>query len=144
MPFVRSQTRRPTPGPIQPGPALGEAGLAQSRWRLEQRLLPRAPAPAQGSPQLSLVVTLAQEPLCGCPANRRAKDHTAAHSGPWRLEDHTPCLEATPTRPRPVRQRLYPIQTDHAQCDISPRLWPHLRSHWPAVQNTKEAINEVT
>lgn len=96
MPTVRSQTRRPAPVLIQQGPVLGEAGLAQSRWRLEQRLLPRAPAPAQGSPQLSLVVTLAQAPLCGCLTNCPAQYHNAAHSGPWRLEDHTPCLEATP------------------------------------------------
>lgn len=95
MPTVRSQTHRPAPILIQQSPVLGEAGLAQSRWRLEQRLLPRAPAPAQGSPQLSLVVTLAQASLCGCLTNCPAQYHNA-HSDPWRLEDQTPCLEATP------------------------------------------------
>lgn len=124
---------------------LGEAGLAQSRWRLEQRLLPRAPAPAQGSPQLSLVVTLAQALLCGCLTNCQAQYHNAAHSGPWRLEDHTPCLEATPlpTRGHALSDRSC-THSRQTLPNSSPRLCSHSRSHWSAPQNTKEAINEVT
>lgn len=82
-------------------PGLAPADLAQSRWRLEQRLLPRDPAPAQGSPQLSLVVTPAQDPLCGRPENRPAQDHTAATAPPSDRRTRVRCLEATPPHQLP-------------------------------------------
>lgn len=78
--------------------------------------------------------------LPGSISQRRPQRPLAA-GGPHPVPgSHTPPY----TRSRPVRQKPYPLPTNPAQPNSSPRLCSHFRSHWSAPQNTKEAINEVT
>lgn len=101
-------------GLIQPGLAL--ADLAQPRWRLEQRLPPRAPAPRPGFAPPQSSGPQAQVPLCGRPENRPAQERTAATAPPSGRRTTVPCLEATPPHelpPCPCRKTVPRLRESH-------------------------------